>query len=223
MGRRGLQHPVVVGAILTVIAGCSFQGSWQTGSGEPSSGGEAERAERRKRADRELDRIDRETRERVTRAEREAADEERKADEEAVNAGRRAVEEHRRRREAQQAAAQPGHTASETPQTTTNAPPAPAASTPSAGDTRASTKVRRDDPGRMILHKPSASSDVSTDLSEADGQLTHQNDTISRDADGKKRVIRKKLEQNKADILVAAERKRNEVRAALKEDAKQKP
>jgi hypothetical protein len=39
----------------------------------------------------------------------------------------------------------------------------------------------------------------------------------------KKVTIRQKLEQNKADILVAAERKRNEVQASVKDEPAQAP
>lgn len=78
--------------------------------------------------------------------------------------------------------------------------------------------------GRTLLHRdPDPSLPTGTARREPADRLTLVNREISKTELEKKAVIRKRLEQNKADILVAAERKRNEIHAQLKDDAEHKP
>jgi hypothetical protein len=80
---------------------------------------------------------------------------------------------------------------------------------------------RAEQPGTMFHKGPNETrAELSKPIAEV---LEKRKGEISADSDEKKAAIRKKLEQNKADILVAAERKRNEIQAQMKRDAQQKP
>jgi colicin import membrane protein len=199
---------------LTVLAfagwsasACSFHSSasFQTGTSTPKGQVREERAAEddqvrhrrpvRVRADEDIARIDRETQERVADAEREAAEQERATDEEAAAARQRAAEaaEAERQREASQ---------------------------PSAAITPAKRRIEL---SRTVKDNSTDPAKVHLEELPADQRATRINSEIDQNTVEKKIEIRKRLSQNKADILIAAERKRNEVREALKKEASEKP
>jgi colicin import membrane protein len=201
---------------LTVLAfagwsasACSFHSSasFQTGTSTPEGQVREKRAAQhdddqvrhrrrvRVRADKDIARIDRETQERVANAEREAAEQERAADEEAAAARQRAAEaaEAERQREASQ---------------------------PSAAITPAKRRIEL---SRTVKDNSTDPAKVHLEELPADQRATRINSEIDQNTVEKKIEIRKRLSQNKADILIAAERKRNEVREALKKEASEKP
>jgi hypothetical protein len=151
----------------------------------------------KQRAADELAKVDQETAERVRQAEQDAADQERAADEQAERDRQKAQEEADQRQRDADAAA--------------------------AAQAEAKPKVmRRADPPGTVFHK--GPNDTQAELSKpAMEVLERRKGEINASNDDKKTAIRKKLEQNKADILVAAERKRNSIQAQLKQDAEQKP
>jgi hypothetical protein len=204
--------------------GCSVHGSWQAGSGTTSNeevheehaapapahrhahgrdrpdcdGADAERcAEAKRRADERVAQIDRETQERVAQAERDAAEDERKAEEEAARAreAARAEEEQRAKAAAESQAA--------------------------ASGTQGTRELRRKQTSTFI-HK-SGDAEAAPADNDLEGAIRRRNGEIDQTVVVRKTEIRKKLDRTKADILVAAERKRSEVQAQLKEDATKQP
>jgi hypothetical protein len=151
----------------------------------------------KQRAADDLAKIDRETADRIKQAEQDAADQERAADEEAE----------RQRQQAQQEAEQKQRDADAA----------------AAAQAEAKPKVMRraEKPGTVFHKNPNETQgELSKPLAEV---LEKRKGEINADNDQKKTAIHKKLEQNKADILVAAERKRNEIQAQMKQDAEPKP
>jgi hypothetical protein len=222
-------------ALLGLSAGgCSFHGSFQTGTttsegqaheqahetaGHERSDAdvEARRARARRNADQEIAKIDREARERVAQAEREAAEQERAAEEEAERARQQAAQAERERQQAD-AAGQPQATA----QTASGG-------TPAAGDQNAPTASagtntkHRIDLSRTLRDKTTDPARANLEPVTPNERLTRINSEIDHSALEKKSVIHSRLTQNKADILIAAERKRNAIRVALKQEASEKP
>jgi len=209
--RRLTQQGAALGALLAVLPaaeGCSVHASWQTGSSTSERPVRQERARThddaeararaRKRREQELERIDREARERVKQAERQAEEQERAAEADAE----------RERQEAERAAAE----AERKRQEEEAAAAAEGAKKPALrrhGVSAGGTFVNADG-------KPQSGAQSAQDARRAE---------IEKAMADRKVAIRQKLEQNKADILVAAERKRNEVQASLKaeEQAEAKP
>jgi hypothetical protein len=93
----------------------------------------------------------------------------------------------------------------------------------SLGTAAMSPTGKTEGPSRTPLHKDPDRALPSGMEPRDQRALATKNDAITRAEAEKKAAIRKRLEQNKADILVAAEKKRNEVHAAIKADAEQKP
>jgi hypothetical protein len=204
--------------------GCSFHSTWETGSSTTSNeearqeppahrhahgrdqpgcdGPDAERCEElKRRSDERVAQIDRETQERVAQAERDAADEERKADEEAARAREQArAEEEQRARDA--AAKQ-------------------AESQAAASGTQGTRELKRKQTATFIHNGGEAQ--PAAGGSDLEGALQRRNGEIDQTVVLRKQEIRKKLDRTKADILVAAERKRNEVQVQMKEDAAKQP
>ena len=209
------------------LTGCSFHSTWETGGVTTSNeeahepppadtahrhahgrdqpgcdGADAERcAETKRRADERIATIDRETQERVAQAERDAADEERRAEEEAARAREQArAEEEQRARDA--AAKQ-------------------AESQAAASGTQGGRELKRKQSGTFIHNGGDAQATQAQP--DVEGALHRRNGEIDETVVMRKTEIRKKLDRTKADILIAAERKRNEVHAQLKEDAAKQP
>jgi colicin import membrane protein len=80
---------------------------------------------------------------------------------------------------------------------------------------QAATKKRRATTGRFDMGTP--------DADKGDDVFERRTTEIKSSEDEKKAAIRKKLEQNKSDILVAAERKRSAVQESLKDQPEKKP
>jgi hypothetical protein len=151
----------------------------------------------KQRAADDLAKVDRETADRVRQAEQDAADQQRAADEEAE----------RQRQQAQADAEQKQRDADAAAAAQAEAKP---------------TAMRRADKPGMVFHK--GPNDTRGELSKPVADvLEKRKGEINADNDEKKAAIRKKLEQNKADILVAAERRRNEIQAQMKQDPEPKP
>lgn len=224
--RTPFHHLAKTGAWLALfLTGCTFHSTWETGNSTTSNeearqeppahrhahgrdqpgcdGPDADRCnELRRRADERNAEIDRETQERVAQAERDAAEEERKADEEAARAKEqaRAEEEQRARDEAAKQAEAPAATSG----------------------TQGTRELKRKQTATFI-HKDGAAQPAATGGSDLEGALQRRNGEIDQSVVLRKQEIRKKLDRTKADILVAAERKRNEVQAQQKEDAAKQP
>jgi hypothetical protein len=195
----------LVCAALLPAAGCSVNASWQAGTtagngrarearpaNKENDAAARERA-RKRRAQDEIDRIDRESKQQVADAEREAAAREREADEEAERDRQRAEAEaeEQRKREAEAAA---------------------------AAEKAKQPKQRRQGGSRFDMGTQGA-----TGGGEADLVFQRRKTEINQSNEDKKAEIRKRLEKNKSDILVAAERKRTEVQESLKEQPEKKP
>ena len=204
--RRLAYQAVTLGAwvaLLPAAQGCSVHASWETGT--TSNEGRVRNApehahddagarERKRRRQAELDRIDREARERVKQAEREAEEQERAAEEEAERERQQAAAEAEQKKRDEEAAA--------------------------AAEASKKPALRR--------HGASAggnfvNAEGNAQPSAAQSALDRKRAEIEQTAADKKLTIRRKLEQNKSDILVAAERKRNEVQATMKDEAEAKP
>ena len=192
-------------ALVPAVQGCSVHASWQTGSSTSEGKVRQARAKshdahdaharERKRREQELERIDREAHERVKQAEREAAEQERAADAEAERERQAAAAEAERKRQEEDAAARAEAEATKKPALRRHGLP--------AGGTFGNADG-----------KPQSGAQSALDARRAE---------IDKAMADKKVSIRQKLEQNKADILVAAERKRNEVQASIKDEAEAKP
>jgi hypothetical protein len=187
---RKLAYQAASLGVLAVSAGCSVNASWHAGTTTSEGEVRQERAQShddaearaRRRREQELARIDREARERVAQAEREAAEQERAAEAEAERQRQEAAAEAERKQKEEEAAAE------------------------------AAKKRKRTLAGGAFVNadgSPQSGSQSALDARRAE---------IEKAMADKKVSIREKLEQNKADILVAAERKRNEVQASVKEE-----
>lgn len=204
--RRLAYQAVALGAwvaVLPAAQGCSVHATWETGTTSnegrvrnepPPAQGDAAARERRRRREEELARIDREAKERVKQAEREAAEQERAAEEEAERQRQQAAAEAEQKKQEEDAAA--------------------------AAEAAKKPALRRH--GEMA-GGTFVSADGNPPSSAAQSAFERRRAEIEQTTADKKLTIRRKLEQNKSDILVAAQRKRNEVQASMKDEAEAKP
>ena len=86
----------------------------------------------------------------------------------------------------------------------------------------------KSDKAQKTMHRRQATGRFDMGTQDASGApkdevLERRNTEINQSTEEKKAAIRKQLEQNKSDILVAAERKRTEVQESLKDQPEKKP
>jgi hypothetical protein len=195
---RKLAYQAAALGVLAAVEGCSVHASWQAGSS--SSGGEV-------RPERSPEQNDAEARARARkRHEQELARIDREARERVAQAERDAAEQERAaeaeaERQRQEAAAEAERKQKEEEEA------AKKAALRRHGATAGGSFVNADG-------SPQSGAQSALDARRAE---------IEKAMADKKVSIRQKLEQNKADILVAAERKRNEVQASVKEEPAQSP
>lgn len=194
--------------------GCSYHASWESGS-STTSNEEARAREPRAREPRAREpqrhRVHRDARGRNPEADAEAkrgADEriaaiDRETQERVAQAEREAAEEERRAEEEAAKAREQARAEEEQ-----RARDAQAAASGAQGGREMKKK-----PSGIFIHNQAG---VDEAVKRRDGEIDSH--VLVR-----KTEIRKKLDRTKADILVAAERKRNEVNAQLKEDAAKHP
>jgi Skp family chaperone for outer membrane proteins len=182
-------------------AGCSVNAHFQAGTTAGNANGKAREARpsnsdetaarertRRRRAHEDMERIDRESRERMAQAEHEAAEKERAAEAEAERDRQQAAADAEQRKHDAEAAAK--------------------------ADKAQKPMQRRAATNRFDMGTQNATGPGTDEVFE------RRNTEIAQSADEKKAAIRKRLEQNKSDILVAAERKRTAVQESLKDEPK---
>jgi hypothetical protein len=190
-------------------AGCSVNASWQTGTttsrGKTQEPRPAESASKPKRSRPvNTDAVDRQRRRRdeEARIDREARERVQQAERDAAERERQADEEAERERK---------QAADEAEQRRKDAEAAASA------DKAQKSRKRAPAPGRFDMGTQGATGDAKDDIYE------RRKTEIDQSAGEKKAQIRKQLEQNKSDILVAAERKRTEVQESIKDTPEKAP
>ena len=176
--------------------------------------------ERKRQAQAECDAIDRETHDREAQAEADARRQEEEADAEAARQRKQAEEESAQRE--REAEAQAGQQPSSAPGTPSAATPPPRTFQSNRGSIAAAVDKQTiategtPAPRQGQVETPAPVERRKSDLREA---LQRRQNQIDQENAEKKERIKKALGRTKADILVAAQKKRNEVHASLKEAA----
>jgi hypothetical protein len=236
-------------ALLCPLAACTFHGGFEASAstGTPNSAApvsdpeiakiacsNAECEERKQRAQAACDDIDRDLQQRQAQAERDAQQQERAAEEQAQRERAQAEAEAAQRQQEADARAQAQleanrqrrdaarHTMGQTLGRSTvhvDAPPAPGsspaqASQPAAAAPHAGAAPSAADDAAVVAESEQTKLDATK-------QLEAKHNEIAQATEERKAKIRKALGRTKADMLIAAQRKRNEVHVSLKDSAAQ--